>query len=100
MALVLGIVGLAGALGSCCCCLFSVLGVCAPVGWYLGHKELAAIRAGQAHPAGEPSARAGMICGMIGTGFLVLYVVCVMGYVVLVGLGATLETLKHGPLHH
>lgn len=65
-ALILGILGLI------CCQLF------APVAWYLGDKELKAIRAGQGPPESEGMAKAAMIIGIIGTcllGFIVLWVV-------------------------
>lgn len=96
MALVLGIVGIVGGLGSCCCCLFFVLGLCAPFAWYLGNRELAAIRAGRAPLSGEGNARTGMILGMVGSGLLVLYLLGILAYVVLVGAGAAMEGLKHG----
>jgi hypothetical protein len=94
-ALVLGIIGLVGGLGSCCCCLFSILGVCSPIGWYLGHKELQAIRAGRSPASGEASAKAGMICGIIGSGILALYVVFWIAYIALIGFAGALETMKN-----
>ena len=96
IALVLGIVGLVGALGSCCCCLFVVLAACAPIAWFLGRKELAAIREGRAPASGESAAKAGMVCGIVGTGLLALYLLGIIVYVALVGLGAAVETLKQG----
>jgi hypothetical protein len=96
LALVLGIVGLVGGAGSCCCCLFTALGFCAPLGWYFGQKELKAIRAGFAPAAGEGAARAGMICGIIGTAFLALYVLVVVCYIALVGFAVAMDTLKQG----
>jgi len=54
-ALVLGIL-------SVVCC--QILG---PVAWYLGNKELQAIKAGSAPITGEGSAKAGMILGIIAT---------------------------------
>lgn len=95
-ALVLGIVGVVGGLGSCCCCLFFVLGLCSPFAWYLGNRELAAIRAGQSPVSGESNAKTGMILGMVGSGLLVLYLIGIVAYVVLVGAGAAMEALKHG----
>ena len=95
-ALVLGIVGAVGSMGTCCCCLFIVPGVCSPIAWYLGRLELLAIRAGQSAPAGEGSAQAGMILGMIGTGLLLLYVIGVLAYIALVGAAVAFETLKKG----
>lgn len=98
LALILGILGLLGGLGSCCCCLFLVLALCAPFAWFLGQRELAAIRAGQSPAAGESSARAGMICGMVGSGMLALYVLVMLAYAALVGFGAATELLKQGGL--
>jgi hypothetical protein len=96
LALVLGILGLVGGLGSCCCCLFVLLAICAPIAWVLGHRELTAIREGRSPAAGEGAARAGMICGMVGSGILALYLLGVLIYVALVGFGAATELLKHG----
>lgn len=97
-ALVLGIVGLLGSVGSCCCCLSWLLGLCAPAAWYLGSQEIQAIREGRAPAAGEGTARAGMICGIIGTVVLALYLVCIAIYVALVGVGVAMETMKQGGL--
>ncbi len=58
--LVLGIVGII-------CC-----GLAAPVAWYMGKQELAAIAAGQAAREGEQLAKIGMILGIIGTVLLAL----------------------------
>jgi len=96
LALVLGIVGLLGSMGSCCCCLFMVPALCAPVAWFLGHRELSAIRAGRVAASEESSAQVGMILGIIGTAVLALYLVLLVVYVALVGLGAATEVLKHG----
>jgi hypothetical protein len=96
LVLALGILGLVGGLGSCCCCAFLVLAACAPFAWVLGHRELAAIRAGRAPASGEGSAKAGMICGIIGSAMLALYLLGVLVYVGLVGFGAATELLKQG----
>ncbi len=98
LVLALGILGLIGGLGSCCCCVFLVLAACAPFAWVLGHKELTAIREGRAPASGEGAARAGMICGIIGSAMLALYLVVVLIYVALVGFGAATELLKQGGL--
>jgi hypothetical protein len=82
--------------GSCCCCLFFLPGLCSPIAWYLGRQELAAIQEGRSSAAGHGSAQAGMVLGMIGTAVLVLYVIIMIGYVALVGGAAALETLKQG----
>jgi hypothetical protein len=62
-ALVLGI------LGFLCCQL------CAPFAWYIGKKEVQAIKDGTSPAAGQGTAMAGMILGIIGTIFLVLAVI-------------------------
>jgi hypothetical protein len=95
-ALVLGIVGLVGAMGSCCCCLFFVPGLCAPAAWFIGRKELADIRAGRAPYTGESNAKTGMILGIVGTALLALYALFIVGYIFLVGFAGALEALKGG----
>jgi hypothetical protein len=95
-ALVLGIIGLAGNFVSCCCCLGLVPALCAPVAWWIGASELRAIRAGLSSPAGESNARAGMICGIVGTAIIVLYVLALIVYVAIVGFAAAAESLKQG----
>ena len=95
-ALVLGILGAVGGMGSCCCCLFAVPALCSPIAWYLGKVELEAIRVGQSPAAGQGSAQAGMILGMIGSGLLLLYVIGIIAYVAIVGAAVAFETLKQG----
>jgi hypothetical protein len=97
-ALVLGIIGLAGNLMSCCCCLGFVPGICAPIAWWMGARELRAIRAGFASPLGEGNARTGMICGIVGTAIFVLYAVIMVVYIAVVGLAVAAEALKEGHL--
>jgi len=97
-ALVLGIIGLAGNLASCCCCLGLIPALCAPIAWWMGARELGAIRAGLASPQGEGNARAGMICGIVGTGIIVLYVLAMVVYIAVVGFAAATESLKQGNL--
>jgi hypothetical protein len=97
-ALVLGILGAVGSLGSCCCCLFALPGICSPIAWYLGRLELAAIREGRSSAAGQGSAQAGMILGMVGTGLLLLYLIGIVAYVAIVGAAVAFETLKQGGL--
>ena len=95
-ALVLGIIGLAGNLASCCCCLGLIPALCAPIAWWMGARELRSIREGVASPAGEGNARAGMICGIVGTAIIVLYVLVLAVYIAIVGLAAASESLKQG----
>ncbi len=70
--LVLGIV-------SILCCQLA-----GPVAWYLGDKELKAIRAGMAPASGEGTAKAGMIMGIIAS---VLFVIGIIMVVFFGGLG-------------
>lgn len=95
-ALVLGIIGLAGNLASCCCCLGLIPALCAPIAWWMGARELRSIREGLASPAGEGNARAGMICGIVGTAIIVLYVLVMIVYIAIVGFAAASESLKQG----
>lgn len=55
-----------GILGIVCC------QICAPIAWYIGNKELMAIRAGTSPAGGEGIAKAGKITGIIGTILLIL----------------------------
>jgi len=68
MALVLGIVGIV-------CC-----GLAAPVAWWMGQKELAAIDAGTNPESGRGLATAGKILGIIGTILLVLGLIWMIGF--------------------
>lgn len=77
VSLVLGILGIV-------CCQ-----VCAPFAWWLGSKELKAIRAGQSSAEGEGMAKAGMILGIIGTIlfiFALIWIVVGGGMAVISGL--------------
>jgi hypothetical protein len=79
-ALVLGI------LGFLCCQL------CAPFAWYIGSQELKAIRAGTAPAAGEGTAKAGYILGIVGTVLLVFVVLWVLFFGGMAVLGALMES--------
>src|SRR5262245_16297664 len=58
--LILGIVGIV-------CC-----GLAAPFAWFMGHKELQLIAAGQSPVAGQGLAQAGKILGIIGCVLMIL----------------------------
>lgn len=73
--LVLGILGLV------------ICAICAPFAWIMGKNDLAEIAAGTMDPAGEGTTKAGMICGIIGTVFLVLGLLWAV-FVVVLGVGA------------
>jgi len=49
-----------------------------PVAWFLGDKELKAIRAGISPASGEGTAKAGMIMGIIATVLFVLGIIVVV----------------------
>ena len=49
--------------------------ILAPFAWYIGKKEVQAIKDGTSPAAGQGTAMAGMILGIIGTIFLVLAVI-------------------------
>jgi len=79
LALVLGLVGLIGALLLC-----GVTLVVSPFAWGIGHSALKGIRESQGRLGGESSARTGMILGIIGTIFLVLGLILFIAFVVAV----------------
>jgi hypothetical protein len=76
LSLVLGLVGLVGALMLCGLPL-----VVSPFAWALGRNALKDIEASQGQVGGEGQARAGMIMGIIGT---ILAVIAVLGILILV----------------
>ncbi len=78
-ALIVGIVAIV-------CCQLA-----APFAWYLGNKELQLIAAGQSSPAGQGTAQAGKILGMVGSALLILGAVWIIffgGMAIISGLSA------------
>ncbi|HQZ14265.1 MAG TPA: DUF4190 domain-containing protein [Acidimicrobiia bacterium] len=73
MAMIFGIVGL------------SFCQLTAPVGWIMGAKSRKAIKESNGTLGGDGFALAGMICGIIGTVFLALGVLCLVFIVLLFG---------------
>jgi len=71
-----------GIIGFLCCQL------CAPFAWYIGSQELKAIKAGQSSAAGQGTAMAGMILGIIGTVLMVLGILWILFFGGLAVLGA------------
>jgi hypothetical protein len=57
-----------GILSIVTCC-----GILAPIAWYLGNQEIKAIQEGRSPATGEGIAKAGMILGIIGTIWTVLW---------------------------
>ena len=66
-ALVLGILGIV------------ICGVLAPVAWVMGNNEIQAIDAGRRPPENRGTANAGKILGIIGTVFLVIGLIVLIG---------------------
>jgi hypothetical protein len=64
-----------------------------PVAWYIGDKEVKAIRAGYSSPAGEGIAKAGMILGIVATALLLLGVLFAVFFGGLGMLGGLMESL-------
>jgi hypothetical protein len=75
--LALGIVGLVGWL---VCTILIVLG---PIAWILGSADLREIHAGRMDPDGKGLTRAGQVCGIIGTIFMILGLLAIGLFVVL-----------------
>ena len=79
LSLVLGLVGLIGSFVFC-----GVTLVLSPFAWALGRSALNEIRASQGRLGGESPARTGMILGIIGTVFLILAVIALIGFILLI----------------
>ena len=87
MALVLGLVGLIGGFFLC-----GVAWIVSPFAWAVGSSALKEIRASQGQMGGEGKAQAGMVLGIIGTVFLILALLVVIGFVVLLVASDTSST--------
>lgn len=85
--MILGIVGLAMAVF---CCGMGIFGVASSVvAWVLGRSELLKIQSGEASPAGEGQARAGMVLGIVGTvinGLIFIGVILYYVFIVVLGI--------------
>jgi hypothetical protein len=58
--------------------------ICGPLGiaaWVMGSSDLAAMRRGEMDPSGEGTTRAGQICGIIATVFMIV-AACVYGMII------------------
>ncbi len=75
VSMILGIVGVLGSLGGCCCCFAFIVGLCAPVAAFLGYREKQDIEAGRSPQAGAAMAQAGFILGLVGSAVLVLGII-------------------------
>lgn len=79
LALVLGLVGLAGGLATC-----GLLFLTSPFAWVIGRRAVREIEASGGQLGGEGSARAGFVTGVIGSILLVLALVAVALYIAFV----------------
>ena len=62
-----------------------------PFAWMMGKGDLAKIDAGQMDREGRGLTQAGMICGIVGTAFLALWILSIVFYIlifILLGIGA------------
>lgn len=59
-----------------------ICAVCGPIAWAMANKDLAAMGSGLMDPSGMDQTKAGKICGIIGTVFLILGVVLGIVYAV------------------
>ena len=84
LSMILGLVGLAGALMFCGLPL-----VVSPFAWALGRNALKDIRASQGRLGGESQARAGMVMGIIGTVLAILALVGILIFVVVAIAGSS-----------
>jgi hypothetical protein len=80
VALVLGILSIV----TCC-------GLLGPIAWYLGNEEGKAIREGRSPAAGQGFAQAGLILGILGTIWMVMWLL----WVFFLGGMAMVETMFH-----
>jgi len=71
-ALVLGLVSVVGGLSFC-----GIPLLVSPFAWVTGHRVVNEIRASRGHLAGESSAQAGMVLGIIGSVLLVIWLIVV-----------------------
>jgi hypothetical protein len=96
VSLILGIAGLLGAVGGCCCCISHILSLCAPIAAILGYQERKAIQEGRSPQAGAGMAQAGMILGLVGTALMVLYVIGIGIWILMAGFSTVLQTITRG----
>ncbi len=70
-----------------------ICAICGPIAWVMANRDIAAMNSGLMDPTGLEQTKAGKICGIIGTVFLILGVIISIIYLVLifiaVGVGAS-----------
>lgn len=49
-----------------------ICAICGPIAWVMANRDIAAMNAGTMDPSGLDQTKAGKICGIIGTVFLIL----------------------------
>ena len=69
--------------------------ICGPIAWVMANKDIAKMNVGLMDPTGLEQTKAGKICGIIGTVFLILGTIFAFVYViimvVMVGAAATTQ---------
>ncbi|MCB9914327.1 MAG: DUF4190 domain-containing protein [Planctomycetes bacterium] len=70
-------------------CSLVICGFLGPVAWIMGKNDIAQIDSGRMDPEGRGMTQAGMICGIIGTVFLIIGFLWVIAVFVF-GFGATM----------
>jgi hypothetical protein len=70
-----------------------ICAICGPIAWVMANRDIAAMNSGLMDPTGLEQTKAGKICGIIGTVFLILGVIISIIYLVFifiaVGVGAS-----------
>lgn len=70
-----------------------VCAICGPIAWVMGNRDLASMSSGLMDPSGMDQTKAGRICGIIGTVFLILFAVFGILYIIfmvfLIGAGVS-----------
>jgi hypothetical protein len=75
--------------------ILSVAGACLPLGpfaWIMGKGDLEKIDSGQMDPEGRGMTLAGMVCGMVGTGIMILGLLSLVAALVFVVVGTAAAT--------
>ena len=63
-----------------------VCAICGPIAWVMANKDRAQMNAGLMDPSGLDQTKAGRICGIIGTVFLILGAIGMVIYAIFVGI--------------
>lgn len=61
-----------------------VCAICGPIAWVMANRDIEAMNSGLMDPAGLEQTKAGKICGIIGTVFLIIGVLSMIVYLVII----------------